>query len=616
MTLYSETTDPIIKKSKFAPNSGEHSPDGTPPERARAKTRARTQTMRYFRYRFSRLGILVTLVALLAAPACSSDDAEGSMNADGPRAPGENNNNGVDQEPGGGSDNGASDEDDYVPEQEEDFEFSAPAVVGERVYVANETLNSVAVIDSRNLSITTRLVGFRPTEIVGPDAQRADAGEDARVMVLNEGSHSVSILASGVVGEQSGEVKTVKVMANANQIAMVPTGTSALVWYDPSKAEAGAAAGDLSSVSVVRNGESFQVSVGFHVRSVAFDDAGSRALVLSDDGLSVIELAQVSEDAIALPMAVVPDEFSTTQPEDLEVLMTRDGKWAITRSATFRGVVLLDIDSGVLHFMAMPEVPTDIDLIEGDALEVLIMLRNAKKAVRATVPDGFRDAAEVMTSVMTSEVIRMSDMMSIFPKIPVTPAMLLTKMSAWTRRTAGWRIAGWRIAVSWRMPRRASTWGRATRVSLNSPVISMASRWSICWLTGWARRLFRPPATPPCSIRPSTRRSARCSMTCLPSRAMSGRNAHWHSKKACAERCRTALGRPCWSFTPSSMDPCRPIPRRRTPNILRIAGASRWSTWPPARRALCSASMSPARRCFPRRNSTRMARPSKTPRSS
>src|SRR5690554_5629346 len=349
----------------------------------RAHARSRTQDMQYYSSRFSKLRIFVLLLALLGAGACSSDsDSGAAMNTGGPSDPGYNNQNGVDQEPGPGSDNGESDED-FVPEQEEDFEFSAPAVVGEEVYVANETLNSVAVIDSRNLSITTRLVGFRPTDIVGPDAQRADAGEDARVMVLNEGSHSVSILASGVVGEQSGEVKTVKVMANANQIAMEPTGTSALVWYDPSKAEAGAAAGDLSSVSVVRNGESFQVSVGFHVRSVAFDDAGSRALVLSDDGLSVIELAQVSEDAIALPMAVVPDEFSTTQPEDLEVLMTRDGKWAITRSATFRGVVLLDIDSGVLHFMAMPEVPTDIDLIEGDALEVLIMLRNAKKAVRA-----------------------------------------------------------------------------------------------------------------------------------------------------------------------------------------------------------------------------------------
>lgn len=365
--------------------------------------------MRYLKDRFSALATAVTLVALLGAPACSSDDMGESLNTGGPGVPGQNNHNGVDQEPGGGRDNGASDEDDFVPEQEEDFEFSAPAVVGERVYVANETLNAVAVIDSRNLSITTRPVGFRPTEIVGPDAQRAEVGEDARVMVLNEGSHSVSILASGGDGAQSGAVKTVKVMANANQIAMDPTGRSALVWYDPSRAEAGSTAGDLASVSVVQNGESFQVSVGFHVRAVAFDDAGSRALVLSDDGLSVLELSQVREDAIALPMPVVPEELSTAQPEDLEVLLTRDGKWAITRSATFRGVVLLEVDSGALHFMAMPEVPTDIDLIEGDALEVLIMLRNAQKAVRATVPDGFRDAAEAMSAASTWTALRSED---------------------------------------------------------------------------------------------------------------------------------------------------------------------------------------------------------------
>src|SRR5690554_1413211 len=149
---------------------------------------------------------------------------------------------------------------------------------------------------------------------------------------------------------------------------MEPTGESAVVWYDPASAESGEAAGDLSSVSVVRGGESFQISVGFHVRSVAFDDAGTRALILTDDGLSVVELAQVDGDSIALPMPVVPEQFSSTQPEDLEVLMTRDGKWAITRSATFSGVVLMDIDADTLHFMALPEIPTDIDLIAGDEL--------------------------------------------------------------------------------------------------------------------------------------------------------------------------------------------------------------------------------------------------------
>lgn len=355
---------------------------------------------------FSKFATFIVLIAILGATACSSDSEGASFNDESSQNNGNSYNNG-----GGGAsqDAGSNEDDDFVPEQEEDFEFSAPAVVGEHVYVANETLNSVAVIDSRNLSISTRLVGFRPTEIVGPDARRAESGEDPRVMVLNEGSNSVSILETGGDPATNAAVKTVPVMAHANQIAMEPTGRAAVVWYDPSKAETGDGAGDLSSVSVIRDGQSFQISVGFHVRTVSFDDAGTRALVLSDDGLSVIELADVDTDAIALPMPVVPEQFSSTRPEDLEVLVTHDGKWAITRSSTFGGVVLLDVDSGELHLMAMPEVPTDIDLIEGQQLEVLIMLRNSGKAVRATIPDGFRDAAEAMTTNTASIIMRSDD---------------------------------------------------------------------------------------------------------------------------------------------------------------------------------------------------------------
>ncbi|AWV90245.1 YncE family protein [Bradymonas sediminis] len=365
--------------------------------------------MTKYRRKFSKLGTVLALAALVGAGACSSDSA-GDFASETPNTGGggaQNNDWGSGDEQGSW-DAGTGADDDFVPEQEEDFEFSAPAVVGEQVYVANETLNSVAVIDSRNLSITTRQVGFRPTGIVGPDAERAEPSDDARVMVLNEGSNSVSILETGDAAVSPESVHTVKVMANANRIAMEPTGESAVVWYDPASAEAGDAAGDLSSVSVVRNGKSFQISVGFHVRSVAFDDAGTRALILTDDGLSVIELAQVDGDSIALPMQVVPEQFSSTQPEDLEVLMTRDGKWAITRSATFSGVVLMDIDADTLHFMALPEIPTDIDLIEGDELEVLIMLRNAGKAVRASVPDGFRDAAAALNVVVEPVVLGFS----------------------------------------------------------------------------------------------------------------------------------------------------------------------------------------------------------------
>jgi hypothetical protein len=294
-----------------------------------------------------------------------------------------------------GSNNG-DDVDDFVPEQETDFEFSAPAVVGDKVYVANETLNSVAVIDSQTLSISTRLVGFRPTEVVGPDAERVsvDPSDDTNVMVLNEGSRSVSVIAT-----DSEQVTNVKVMAQANAIAMDPTGTASVVWYDPANAKATDPAGDLSSVSVVRDGVSHEISVGFHVRDVSFDHAGEVALVLSDDGISRIDLTSLAGDAISAPTPIVPPTYQTNQPEDLEVLVSSDAKWAVTRSAGFQGAVLLEVETGKHHFLALPETPTDIDLIErtasdGEPLEILIMLRNAGQAVRATLPDGFTAAAE------------------------------------------------------------------------------------------------------------------------------------------------------------------------------------------------------------------------------
>ncbi len=328
----------------------------------------------------------VLLVCALFMIACGDE----SLDSEAP----DNNRTGFNNGAGNNADEPGGNND-HIPEQEEDFEFSAPAVVDDRVYVANETLNSVAVIDSRNLSISNRLVGFRPTEIAGPDTERTEPDSDARVMVLNEGSRSVSILAT-----DSDKVVNVPVMARANSLAVDPAGRTALAWYDPAEAKANDPAGDLSSVSVVIGDTSHEVSVGFHVRSVHFDDAASRALVLSDDGISQIDLEELGGDVIAPPTPVVPEEYETSRPEDLEVLVSADGEWAITRSASFAGAVLLDIDTGEHHFLPLPEIPTDIDLIEGDEadeLRVLIMLRGQSKAVVASIPAGFSAAADAMS---------------------------------------------------------------------------------------------------------------------------------------------------------------------------------------------------------------------------
>jgi hypothetical protein len=327
---------------------------------------------------------LYKIVSLLFAAALVVGCGEDSLDGEAKTAfdVGHNNDNGG----GGGSNN------DFVPEEEEDFEFSAPAVIGERVYVANETLNSVAVIDSRNLSISTRLVGFRPTQIAGPDAERVEPADDAKVMVLNEGSRSVSILDTDDDG-----VENVGVMARANAMQMDPTGRAAVVWYDPERAKSSDPAGDLSSVTVVADGTSHEVSVGFNVRGVYFDDAGTSALVLTDDGISKIDLTTIDGDHIAPPKEVIPPMASHIMPEQLEVLVSSDGQWALTRSSAFNGVALMEIDTGEHHYLELPDIPTDIELIEGDdEREILVMLRNRGQVVRATIPDGFTQAADAM----------------------------------------------------------------------------------------------------------------------------------------------------------------------------------------------------------------------------
>ena len=331
--------------------------------------------------------LTISLAALMLTAGCSAGGLDGESE------PGRNNgfdegNNAFDD---AGGNNGGS-EDVFIPEEETEFRFSAPAVVDGRVYVANESLNAVAVIDSETLSIDTRLVGFEPREVVGPDPSRAETDEDARVAVLNEGSFTVSLL-----DPKSESVTTVPVMRQANRIAMDPTGVASVVWYDPSEAKASDPAGDLSSVTLVKGDESYSIAVGFNVRDVFFDDAGEQALVLTDDGISVIDIAQTSGDGIAPPVATVPREMMPERPQDLETLVTPDGAFALTRSSTFAAAVLLDIEADERFVLELPERPTDIDLVEASGgLELLMMLRERNQALRMTIPDGFVNAADVV----------------------------------------------------------------------------------------------------------------------------------------------------------------------------------------------------------------------------
>jgi DNA-binding beta-propeller fold protein YncE len=335
---------------------------------------------------FELLGHVAVLAALFGVGACSASD---------PTDPSADNNAFA---PGGGfADMGASgggggfadmgpQEPPFIPEIEEDFTFSQPAVVGSEVFIANETLNSVAVIDSTSLAIRTLPVGFRPTAIVGP---KRDASTDAsRVVVLNEGSNSVS-----VIDPLTRATQLLDVMDGANALTANADSSAVVAWYDDALFEDGDPRGDLSSITLIKGADVYQIAVGFHVRKVVWIEGSSRLLIVTDDGVSVIKTDEVTEDRVQVPVAVLPRELIPQDPRDLEVLVDVTGSFAVARVSSFSGVVVTSLDEQVHHVINLPEIPTDIDMIGGDVPGVMVMLPRTEAAVVMSLPDGAVNAA-------------------------------------------------------------------------------------------------------------------------------------------------------------------------------------------------------------------------------
>jgi hypothetical protein len=329
--------------------------------------------------------LLVVFTVAAALTACAADEADrigggnGSWNNNTSGSPGD----------AGANEPPPSAGDGFVPEEEVAFEFAAPAIIGDQVYVANETLNSVAVIDSRNLSVKTVLVGPRPTIVVGPTPEHS-TDPAARVMSLNQGNHTVTIIDPATYA-----TRIVPVLSEANALLMDPRGRFALAWYDDKVTEAGSRPGDLSTVTVITAETSFQIAVGFHVRRVQFSESGDRAVVLTDDGISLIELTGLTSDTFSPPVPVVPAHLDQLKPVDLDVRISPDARFAITRTSAYRGLILLDIDANDRRLIDLPESPTDIKLFEKDSqLELLAMLPRRNQMLRATIPDGLVAAAD------------------------------------------------------------------------------------------------------------------------------------------------------------------------------------------------------------------------------
>lgn len=257
------------------------------------------------------------------------------------------------------------------PEKELDFEFKAPQASEHYVYIAATARDSLVRIDAESLDIRLIPVGGAPTVVA------TLPGKDAAV-VINSGTDNISIVRSS---PESDSVKNLDILPHANAIAVSPSGNHAIVYYNHELGFPGGPVGDFQTVAVVSLLEGKEevalVSTGFHTSLVKFHEDGSKAYLVTDDGISVIELDEAKDGDITPIVAV-----STDPQEDAElreVLITPKGDYALVRNLALPRLSIIDLAKENLVEVEVEGLPTDVDLIPG-ANKALVMLREQELA--------------------------------------------------------------------------------------------------------------------------------------------------------------------------------------------------------------------------------------------
>lgn len=268
---------------------------------------------------------------------------------------------------------------------EVEYELSAPVSSLRYIYVAMTDQDALAKIDGNTLAVASLSVGEHPEVLA------AAPGTDT-VVVLD----SVNGTATVVRPTVDRDVQTVlPTLPHLNQLVVAPGGGYAVAWFDLEKAIAEAGGldfvdqiGSFQDVTIIdlEPGEeqAVDLTVGFRPGEVEFDADGTRAYVITQDGISVIDLEQATTDgpSIVPPIAVTDDPF--TDPAMLDVDVVATGELAVVRETGHDRLRILDLTgdgAGTWWDVALPSFPTDVDLAPDGSRAYAVLRDSAQLAV-------------------------------------------------------------------------------------------------------------------------------------------------------------------------------------------------------------------------------------------
>ncbi len=256
------------------------------------------------------------------------------------------------------------------PDVELEGSFQAPVVSGRSVFSANPSSNRVAQIDVETLAVRVLDAGHAPTHL----APLPEGSTEGGALVLNTRSRDASLF---LLSDDERETRSLRVPVHegANSWAIGASGRFAIAWT-VSGTSGSDGHQDITIIEPSEKPDVMQLGVGYRPTAIHISDDETRAVVVSNPGLTVIELGEAATSGVIR-------EYPLPEAEGVrDVSVTPDGRLALVRLSGQKSLLVLDLDTGEEIAIPLPGELSDLDLSRDGAL-----------AVGVIRPDG-RDGAE------------------------------------------------------------------------------------------------------------------------------------------------------------------------------------------------------------------------------
>jgi hypothetical protein len=414
----------------------------------------------------------VCLAALTATVVVSAAGCGASSNAPSPSGDfntsggGGSSGSGAAGVPAGGASSGSSAAA-LPPEVKAESNYQSPVATGQIVWTANPVSGRVAYIDATSFNVQTVQAGDGPTYLAAVNPDPSKPPYEAAI-VLNVRSHDATLLSRDSGGKLSST--TYVSTTDANSWATSHAGRWAIAWTDATHIANAVPTQGFQDIAVLDlwqgrpqgdagvNGA--VVAVGYRPSQVVFSPDETRAFVVTQDGISVIDLVGASGPtvtqnfALSAPVAAAasvpeagPVEASSpeasagdasvdgaaadvrapdagaeaTSPNassdagsaipsmtnptgQPDVSFTADGAYALVRQEGVAAITVLALKDGSPTRVALPSAPTDLAL-SPDGTFAVAVLRDTSTVAVLPLPAIATDPTSYTTTMIAGETI-------------------------------------------------------------------------------------------------------------------------------------------------------------------------------------------------------------------